>query len=76
MRLSGTVGLSFCLSVCLIKYVDFIFLIFFRDASKFSMQYFKHLCMSPLLPPLCITLYTTVRKIFDISLIVELLKVR
>ena len=33
------------------------------------MQYFKVLCTSPL----CITILTTVRKIFDISLIVELL---
>ena len=37
------------------------------------MQYFKLLCMSPLLPPLCITICTTVRKFFDISLVVELL---
>ena len=28
------------------------------------MQYFKLLCMSPLLSPLCITICTTVRKIF------------
>ena len=31
------------------------------------MQHFKLLCMSPLLPPLCITICTTVRKIFDVS---------
>ena len=37
------------------------------------MQHFKLLCMSPLLPSLCITICTTVRKIFDISLVVELL---
>ena len=37
------------------------------------MQYFKLLRMSPLLPSLCITICTTVRKIFDISLVVELL---
>ena len=37
------------------------------------MQYFKLLCMSPLLPPLCIKICTTVRKIFDISSVVELL---
>ena len=37
------------------------------------MQYFKLLCMSPLLPPLCITICTTIRKFFDISLVVELL---
>ena len=37
------------------------------------MLHFKLLCMSPLLPPLCITICITVRKIFDISLVVELL---
>ena len=37
------------------------------------MQHFKLLCMSPLLPTLCIMICTTVRKIFDISLVVELL---
>ena len=37
------------------------------------MQYFKLLCMSPLLPQLCITICSTVRTIFDISLVVELL---
>ena len=37
------------------------------------MQYFKLLCMAPLLPQLCITICTTVRKLFDISLVVELL---
>ena len=37
------------------------------------MQYFKLLCMSLLLPLLCITICTTVRKFFDISLVVELL---
>ena len=38
------------------------------------MQYFRLLCMSPLLPPpLCIKICTTVRKIFDISSVVELL---
>ena len=35
------------------------------------MQHFKLLCMSPLLPTLCITICTTVRKFFDISLVVE-----
>ena len=37
------------------------------------MQYFKLLCMSPMLPPLCITICNTVRNIFHISLVVELL---
>ena len=37
------------------------------------MQYFKLLCMSPVLPLLCIAICTTVRKFFDISLVVELL---
>ena len=37
------------------------------------MQYFKLLCMSPLLSLLCITICTTVRKFFDISLVAELL---
>ena len=37
------------------------------------MQYFKLLCMSPQLSPLCITICITVRKLFDISLVVELL---
>ena len=37
------------------------------------MQDFKLLCMSPLFLPLCITICTTVRKIFDISLVVEVL---
>ena len=37
------------------------------------MQHFKLLCMSPLLPSLCIAICTTVRKFFDISLVVELL---
>ena len=37
------------------------------------MQYFKLLCMSPLLSLLCITICTTVRKILDISLVAELL---
>ena len=37
------------------------------------MQHFKLLCMSPLLPTLCITICTTVRKFFDISLVVQLL---
>ena len=37
------------------------------------MQHLKLLFMSPLLPPLCITICTTVRNIFDISLLVELL---
>ena len=31
------------------------------------MQHFKLLCMPPLLPPLCITICTTVRKFFDVS---------
>ena len=35
------------------------------------MQHFKLLRMSPLLPTLCITICTTVRKMFDISLVVE-----
>ena len=34
------------------------------------MQYFKILCMSPLLPTLCITICTTVRKIFHFLLVV------
>ena len=37
------------------------------------MQYFKLLCMSPLLLPLCITICTTVRKVLDILLVIELL---
>ena len=37
------------------------------------MQYFKLLCMSPLLPQLCMTICTTVRKFFYISSVVELL---
>ena len=37
------------------------------------MQYFKLLCISPLLLPLCIRICTTVRKIFDILLVAELL---
>ena len=37
------------------------------------MQHFKPLCMSPLVPTLCITTCTTVRKFFDISVVVELL---
>ena len=37
---------------------------------KFGMQHFKPLCMSPLLPTLCIAICTTV---FDIYLVVELL---
>ena len=37
------------------------------------MQYFKFLSTSPLLPQLCIRICTTVRKNFDISLVVELL---
>ena len=37
------------------------------------MQHFKLLCMPLLLPPLCITICTTVRKIVDISLVAELL---
>ena len=37
------------------------------------MQYFKLLCMSLVLPPLCITICNTVRNIFHISLVVELL---
>ena len=36
------------------------------------MQHFKLLCLSSLLPPLCITICTTVRKIFDVSLVVDL----
>ena len=37
------------------------------------MQHFKLLCMSPFLPTLCITICITVRKLFDISLLVQLL---
>ena len=37
------------------------------------MQYFKLLCMSPLLLSLCITICTTVRKKLDILSVVELL---
>ena len=37
------------------------------------MKHFKLQCMSPLLPPLCIAICTTVRKLFDILLEVELL---
>ena len=37
------------------------------------MQHFKLLCMPPLLPTLCITICTTVRKNFAISLVVQLL---
>ena len=37
------------------------------------MQYFKFLCLSPWLPSLCITICTTVRKSFDILLVVEFL---
>ena len=51
----------------------FYIFIFFREVLKFWMQHFKLLCMSPLLPPLCITICTTVRKLFDILLVVELL---
>ena len=38
------------------------------------MQYFRFLYMSPLLLPLCIKIYTTVRKTLDILLVVEFLK--
>ena len=37
------------------------------------MQCFKLLCMLPLLPPVYITISTTVRKMLDILLVVELL---
>ena len=37
------------------------------------MKYFKLLCLSKLLPLLCITICTTVRKFFNILLVVELL---
>ena len=33
------------------------------------MEYFKYVCMSSLLLPLCITICITVRKFFDISLV-------
>ena len=37
------------------------------------MQYIKFLCLSPWLSSLCITICTTVRKSFDILLVVEFL---
>ena len=37
------------------------------------MQYFKLLCMSPMLLPLCITICTNIRKVFELLLVVELL---
>ena len=46
---------------------------FFREVFKFWVQYFQLLCMPALLLPLCITICTTVRKIFVISLVVKLL---
>ena len=45
----------------------------FVEVLKFWMQYSKLLCISPLLLPLCIRICTTVRKIFDILLVAELL---
>ena len=45
----------------------------FKEVLKFQMQYFKLLCMSPLLLPLCIPICATVRNILDILLVVELL---
>ena len=51
----------------------FYLFIFFREILKFLMQYFKLLCMSTLLPPLYITICTTVRKTFDILLVAELI---
>ena len=51
----------------------FYIFILFREVLKFWVQHLKLLRMSPLLPMLCITICTNVRKIFDISLVVGLL---
>ena len=53
--------------------IFFFLLLFLREVLKFRMQHFKLLCMSPLIPPLCITICTTLRNIFYISLLVDFL---
>ena len=51
----------------------FLMFIIFTEVLKFWMQYLKLLCMSLLLLSLCIIICATVRKSFDVLLVIELL---